>query len=112
MWPAIWMLPTDWSYGGWPVSGEIDIMENVGYDPYIVHGTVHTDKYNHIKGTQKGAKITINDCYTEFHTYSLEWEENEIKIFADSTLYFTFRNEGTGYAAWPFDRRFHLLINL
>jgi beta-glucanase (GH16 family) len=112
MWPAIWMLPTDWSYGGWPASGEIDIMENVGYDPFIVHGTVHTDKYNHMRGTQKGAKITLNDCYTAFHLYVLEWDENEIRIYADNNLYFTFRNEGTGYTTWPFDRRFHLLLNI
>ena len=46
-WPAIWMLPTDWAYGGWPSSGEIDIMEYVGYDPGVVHGTVHTESYNH-----------------------------------------------------------------
>jgi len=53
MWPAIWILPTDWSYGGWPASGEIDIMENVGYDPFVIVASAHTQAYNHVQGTQK-----------------------------------------------------------
>ena len=112
MWPAIWMLPTDWVYGGWPASGEIDIMETVGYDPFVIVATAHTEMYNHVLGTQKGASITINDCYTDFHVYSLEWEAQEYRVYVDSTLYFTFKNEGTGYQAWPFNQRFHLLLNV
>ena len=56
-WPAIWMLPTDWKYGGWPASGEIDIMEHVGYDQGVIHGTAHSKKYNHIQQTQQEGKI-------------------------------------------------------
>jgi beta-glucanase (GH16 family) len=55
-WPAIWMLSTDWKYGGWPASGEIDIMEHVGFDPGVIHGTIHTEAFNHRKGTQKGVR--------------------------------------------------------
>jgi len=112
LWPAIWMLPTDWSYGGWPSSGEIDIMENVGYDPYKIHGTVHTEAYNHTLGTQKGASVNVQTCYTDFHLYALEWDTKEIRIYVDDNHYFTFKNEGTDYKAWPFDRRFHLLLNV
>ena len=112
MWPAIWMLPTDWIYGGWPASGEIDIMENVGYDPYVIVASAHTQSYNHVQGTQKNAKLTITDCYTEFHNYTLEWEANEYRVYVDEKLYFTFKNEGTGYKVWPFDKRFHLLLNV
>lgn len=53
IWPAIWMLPTDWVYGDWPKSGEIDIMEHVGYMPDSVFCTIHTEAYNHILNTQK-----------------------------------------------------------
>ena len=74
MWPAIWMLPSDWVYGGWPASGEIDIMENVGYDPFIILASAHTESYNHVQGTQKNNKITINTCYSDFHVYALEGE--------------------------------------
>src|SRR6185503_1138973 len=58
-WPAIWMLPTDNEYGGWPNSGEIDIMEHVGFDLNKVHFTIHTQAYNHTLGTQKGTERII-----------------------------------------------------
>jgi beta-glucanase (GH16 family) len=112
MWPAIWMLPTDWVYGGWPKSGEIDIMENVGYDPYVIVASAHTESYNHSIGTQKNNKMTVSTCYSDFHVYALEWESNEYRVYVDESLYFTFKNEGTGYKVWPFDKRFHLLLNI
>ncbi len=112
MWPAIWMLSTDWTYGGWPASGEIDIMENVGYVPYVIVASAHTQSYNHVIATQKNATLTISDCYTEFHNYILEWETNEYRVYVDDKLYFTFNNEGKGFPVWPFDKRFHLLLNV
>jgi beta-glucanase (GH16 family) len=112
MWPAIWMLPTEGKYGGWPASGEIDIMENVGYDPFIIVASAHTKSYNHVQGTQKNNKITVADCHTTFHVYALEWEAAEYRVFVDDQLFFTFKNEGTGFKEWPFDQKFHLLLNL
>jgi len=111
-WPAIWMLSTDWEYGGWPASGEIDIMENVGYDPDTIVGSAHTQKYYHSIGTQKNARIACPDNYREFHTYILEWEPKEYRLYVDSIHYFTFKNEKKGFEVWPFDKRFHLLLNL
>jgi Beta-glucanase/Beta-glucan synthetase len=112
IWPAIWMLPTDWEYGNWPASGEIDIMENVGFDPNVIVFSSHSQSYNHVAGTQKSARTTVADCYTNFHNYGLEWEPSEYRIYVDDKLYFTFKNEGTGYKEWPFDKRFHLLLNV
>ena len=112
MWPAIWMLPTDWTYGGWPASGEIDIMENVGYDPFVIVASAHTQAYNHVQGTQKSGKVNIADCYTQFHNYILEWEANEYRVYVDDKLVFTFQNEKKGFPVWPFDKRFHLLLNV
>lgn len=112
MWPAIWMLPTKWAYGGWPKSGEIDIMEHVGYWKDSVFGTVHTGAYNGMLGTQKGKSISRNDWYNAFHVYAIEWTENEISFFVDKSKYFVFKNEHTNTDAWPFDQSFHLLINI
>ena len=112
MWPAIWMLPTDWSYGGWPDSGEIDIMENLGYIPYWIAATVQTKSYNYVQGTHKNEITNVPDCYSAFHKYILEWDASELRFYIDSKLYHTFKNEGTGSQVWPFDKRFHLLLNI
>ena len=111
-WPAIWMLPTDWEYGNWPSSGEIDIMEHVGYDPNVIHGSIHTLSYNHTIGTQKTALLTIPTAITSFHKYAIEWFEDHIDFFIDDTMYFTFTNENKDWQYWPFDKRFHLILNL
>jgi len=113
IWPAIWMLPTDWIYGGWPGSGEIDIMEHVGHDEGRVHGSVHTESYNHKIGTQRTKTIMLSDVRDSFHIYSIEWYEDRIDFFIDDTKYFTFTNDNNNdFKTWPFNQRFHLLINV
>ncbi|RYZ55536.1 MAG: glycoside hydrolase family 16 protein [Chitinophagaceae bacterium] len=111
-WPAIWMLPTDDAYGGWPASGEIDIMEHVGYDPNRVLITVHTEAYNHTRGTQKAGEKIIPTAMTDFHLYRVDWLPDTIRGYVDNELVFSFANEGKGYTSWPFDKRFHILLNL
>jgi len=110
-WPAIWMLPTDWAYGNWPASGEIDIMEHVGYDPTKVFGTAHTEAYNHKLGTQKGGSVTGPDWESAFHVYAIEWSASKIDFIVDDVIYYTFNNEGS-WEKWPFDKRFHFLLNV
>ncbi|WP_295116875.1 glycoside hydrolase family 16 protein [uncultured Chitinophaga sp.] len=111
-WPAIWMLPTDWAYGGWPKSGEIDIMEHVGYDQDNVHITTHTEAYYFKINTQKSATRRIANASTEFHLYRVDWTPYAIRGYIDDQLLFEFKNEGKGYTVWPFDKRFHLLLNI
>ncbi|WP_199140735.1 glycoside hydrolase family 16 protein [Pedobacter sp. ASV12] len=111
-WPAIWMLPTDRAYGDWPKSGEIDIMEHVGYDQNNVHFTTHTEAYYFKINTQKTSTKMIPDASTAFHLYRVDWTPYAVRGYYDNVLVFEFVNEGTGYKVWPFDKRFHLLMNL
>ena len=113
IWPAIWMLPTDWRYGGWPASGEIDIMEHVGYDPGGIHLSVHTEAYNHMLNNQRTAYKSLDGISDNYHLYSIEWYADRIDFFIDDVKYFMFTNDGAGnFRTWPFDQRFHLLINI
>ncbi len=111
-WPAFWMMPRDSVYGGWPDSGEIDILEHVGYDPGMIHGTIHCDAYNHLAGTQVGGSIYVGDCQTNYHVYALEWTADRMDWYIDDNLYFSFLNEGTGWTTWPFNQEFYIILNL
>lgn len=112
VWPAIWMLPTENEYGIWPNSGEIDIMEHVGYNPDSIFGTVHTKAFNHIQRTQKSGAKFLSTNESEFHNYSIIWNEKKIDFLIDNNLYFTFENEDKTFAEWPFDQAFHLIMNV
>jgi beta-glucanase (GH16 family) len=110
-WPAIWMLGAV-NPLKWPDDGEIDIMEHVGFDQGVIHGTIHCKKYNHVLHTQKGDTALVRDCSENFHVYGLEWNKDSIRISIDDRVYFSFKNEHSDYAAWPFDNRMYLLLNL
>lgn len=112
VWPAIWMLPTEWKYGGWPSSGEIDIMENVGYMPDSLFCTVHTKAYNHIINTQVSKSVFDTTLSEKYHDYTLEWDADAMHFQCDGKNVLTFKNRHEGYEGWPFDQEFHLLINL
>lgn len=115
LWPAIWMLPSDWDYGGWAASGEIDIMELLGQEPEKVYGTLHY-------GGEWPGNVHTGTSYTlpggsfseDFHLFTLEWDSTEFRWYVDGKHYQT-QNEwhttAAGYPA-PFDRRFHLLLNV
>lgn len=110
-WPAIWMLGSQTPLE-WPDDGEIDIMEHVGFNPGFIHSSVHCKKYNHIIGTQKTDTVLVPDFSSRFHVYSLDWNKDSISVAIDGKTFFTFRNEKSGYAAWPFDNKMHLLLNI
>jgi beta-glucanase (GH16 family) len=128
-WPAIWMLPSDpyryatkcgdgddWQGSAdcdaWPNSGEIDIMEHVGYQMGHIHGTVHNEAYYWAKWEQRKGRILVDDADRNFHVYALEWTPERIDVFVDDTLYFTYVNEGSGWQSWPYDQPFHLILNV
>jgi beta-glucanase (GH16 family) len=73
LWPAIWMMPTDAVYGRWPASGELDIMELVGREADVVHGTIHYGPPH----TYSGGSHTRSsgDFSDDFHTFAIEWEK-------------------------------------
>jgi len=109
-WPAIWTLADN---GEWPDGGEIDIMEHVGFEPGVVHSSVHTKAYNHGSNTQRTAKITKSDACEDFHRYQLTWTPERITVGIDDRNYFSFRNDGAkDRAKWPFDAPQHLLLNI
>jgi licheninase len=116
-WPAIWMLPNNWGGKNWPLVGEIDIMEHVGYQDGVIHGTVHTGAYNHMIGTQRGGSTRVPSATDQFHVYAIEWTPEQIRWYVDGTPYYTFRNETltnaqAGEAEWPFDKDFHWILNI
>jgi beta-glucanase (GH16 family) len=114
-WPALWLMPEDSTYGGWPNSGEIDIMENKGGNPAVVQGTIH---YAGATGGHRSAsgKYTLppNDGATNFHTYLLEWAPRAISWYVDNRLYETQTNWSARNAAYPapFDQPFYIIMNL
>lgn len=114
VWPAIWMLSEKWNYGKefWPDNGEIDIMESVGYNPSLIHGTVHTAKHNIRRGDPKKGKINIPDAATAFHVYAIEWYPDRISFFVDNQKYFTFFRQKDTWHFWPFNHDFYLIMNL
>lgn len=108
-WPAIWMLSAD--IKKWPDDGEIDIMEHVGYNEGWIHASVHTKKYNHIKGTQKTDTIFVKDAAEKFHVYRADWTPKKIEMYVDNQKYFTYNKSEDSNDAWPFDRPFYLILN-
>jgi beta-glucanase (GH16 family) len=112
-WPAIWMLGNSIQNGTrWPDCGEIDIMENVGYDPDVVHANIHTKAYNHAIGTAKGNKLEVKEPYDNYYTYAVEWYPDRMEFFIDDKQYMVYENENNGFATWPFDQPHYLIINL
>jgi len=116
-WPAIWMLPTDWVYGGWPDSGEIDIMEHVGFDQNNIHASVHTKAFHHSINTHKSnGGVRISGVSDEFKVYSIEWLPDRIFFFIDGEQVYEYDPSRyvteVNYTHWPYDKRFHLLINI
>jgi beta-glucanase (GH16 family) len=112
LWPAIWTLGTNIGSVGWPACGEIDIMENVGFEPDRIHANVHTAAYNHVNGQGRGSSVVVPGVHDGFHVYAIEWAPERIDFFVDEVHYFTYRKESADPRVWPFDLPQYLILNV
>ena len=114
MWPAFWMMGADYADKGWPACGEIDIMENIGKEPFTIHGTVHGPGYSGAGGIGGTAVLgTGRHLSDDFHVFAVVWEENSIRFLLDGEPYFRVTPSRLPAGAhWVFDHPFFLLLNL
>lgn len=111
IWPAFWMLGNDVGTAGWPASGEIDIMENIGREPGIVHGTMHGPGYSAENGFGAPSAIGPAVFADDFHVFAVEWEPSEVRWYRDGILYHKARPELVK-GAWVFEHPFFILLNV
>ncbi|MEV2246641.1 family 16 glycosylhydrolase [Streptomyces sp. NPDC049970] len=113
IWPAFWMLGTDIGSVGWPNSGEIDIMENVGFEPSTVHGTLHGPGYSGSGGIGAGYSLPGGQAFADaFHTFAVDWSPNAITWSVDGTVYQRRTPADLGGNRWVFDKPFFVILNL
>lgn len=112
-WPAIWTLGSNISEIGWPRCGEIDMMENVGFDPDRMHFNIHGPKLSQKAGSQSSVNVLMDKPYAGWHVYAMEWFEDRIDLFMDGKKYLSYLNDGKGDdATWPFHLPQYLILNL
>lgn len=111
VWPAFWMLPADDKYGGWPRSGEIDIMESIGKEGNTIHGTIHYGAWPQHQYSEHGLTFPGGQNLNEtFHRYALERQRGEIRWFLDDIEYAHITSLSP--YLWPFDEQFYFILNL
>ena len=115
IWPALWMLGSDITTESWPACGEIDIMELVGHQPRLIHGTVHwgPDNGQHQYYGSTGPALSFPETFaTEFHVFSIDWQEDEIKFYLDDVHYHTVTPSNMNGMAYPFNDAFFFIFNV
>ena len=115
MWPAFWMLGLDIGTVGWPKCGEIDIMENIGKEPGIVHGSLHgPSTAARTSDATAPFSLPANQKFADdFHLYAVEWEPGTIRFYVDSNLYATFtQSQWPAGGTWAFDHPFFIILNV
>ena len=110
-WPAFWMMPQNGLYGGWPDSGEIDILEYVGWDNDVAHVNAHTKDHNFLLGTNYGWSGWVGGLENSYHIYTVEWWHDRIDFYIDGVWRYGFVNEDTGPGQWPFNSEFFIILN-
>ncbi len=111
-WPAFWMLGSDIGTVSWPACGELDIMENVGYDPTWVRGSIHTP--SSYGNTKNFGRVQIPDCDTTYHIYGMTWAPSKIEYWIDdpSKPYYTYNPAVKKPNNWPFNKPCFIILNL
>ena len=112
-WAAGWALPSDWVYGPWPFSGEIDIFEHVGHEQDFIVSSLHNIAHSgDVSRSDQQGKSRLENACNSFNLYSLEWEKDKIKIFVNNHLQLEYNKNDQGWERWPFDQPFHLIFNI
>ena len=112
-WPAFWLLGSNIDTVGWPTCGELDIMENIGKEPSIIHGTIHGPGYSGGAGPTASFTLTNNRRFADsFHTFAVEWEPNVVRWYCDGILYKTRTPADVPGKTWVFDHPFFIILNL
>ena len=114
LWPAFWMLGDNIGTAGWPTCGEIDIMENIGKEPSIVHGTFHGPGYSGAQGVSAAYTLPNGQKFSDdFHTFAVEWEPNVMRFYVDGLLYKTRTpSDLPAGKTWVFDHPFFIILNV
>lgn len=111
IWPAFWMLGADFPEIGWPQSGEIDIMENIGREPYTIHGTIHGPGYS--GAGSLGRLILADEPYADdFHVYAIDWDPYVIRWYVDGEMYGVISVNTLNGKEWVYEHDFYLLLNV
>ena len=114
IWPAFWILGDNIDTAGWPNCGEIDIMENIGREPSIVHGTFHGPGYSGGSGIGAAYKLPGGRKFSDdFHMFGIEWQPNVMRFYVDGLLYKTRTPADLPPgASWVFDHPFFIILNV
>ncbi|TDH26959.1 glycosyl hydrolase family protein [Segetibacter sp. 3557_3] len=112
IWPALWMMPESSVYGGWPRSGEIDIMELLGHEPNKTYGTLHYGPGPGSTQINKSFVLPSGDFSSEFHVFSLDWKQDQIQWLVDGNVFGTASKANFGSTNYPFNEQFYFIINL
>lgn len=110
IWPAFWMLGSNIQQAGWPLAGEIDIMEYIGREPHTLYTTVHTKATHGEHAT--GHKEVVGNIEEGFHTYGVNWTAESLTFYYDGKEVFTYAPKEKTVENWPYDQPFYFLLNM
>lgn len=113
IWPALWMLGSNINTVSWPACGEIDIMELLGHEMTKSYGTLHYGASSATHGSKGGSyTLSSGSFYDQFHVFSMEWKQDQVKLFVDDKLFLTVNKSDVGSSPYPFNAPFFFIFNV